>query len=62
MIQDALEKRDFSEDALILARAASIIRKDIINHEGILPDRSFPEKMSRQVTAIKSQNPHFLNS
>ena len=26
MIQDALKKRDFSEDALILARAASIIR------------------------------------
>ena len=36
MIQDALKKRDFSEDALVLARAASIIRKDIFNHEGIL--------------------------
>ena len=36
MIQDSLKKRDFSEDALVLARAASIIRKDIFNHEGIL--------------------------
>ena len=48
MIQDALKKRDFSEDALILARAASIIRKDM--------------SVSRHVTAIKSQDPHFLNS
>ena len=44
MIQDALKKRDFSEDALILARAASIIRKDIFNHEGIHFNGSFPEK------------------
>ena len=44
MIQDALKKRDFSEDALILARAASIIRKDIFNHEGILFNGSFPKK------------------
>ena len=29
MIQDALKKRDFPEDAIILARAASIIRKDM---------------------------------
>ena len=48
MIQDDLKKRDFSEDALILARAASIIRKDM--------------SVSRHVTAIKSQDPHFLNS
>ena len=44
MIQDALKKRNFSEDALILARAASIIRKDIFNHEGILFNGSFSEK------------------
>ena len=44
MIQDALKKRVFSEDALILARAASIIRKDILNHEGILFNGSFAEK------------------
>ena len=44
MIQDALKTSDFSEDALILARAASIIRKDIFNHEGILFNGSFPEK------------------
>ena len=48
MIQDALKKRDFSEDTLILARAASIIGKDT--------------SVSRHVTAFKSQDPHFLNS
>ena len=48
MIQDDLKKRDFSEDAVILTRAASIIRKDM--------------SVSRHVTAIKSQDPHFLNS
>ena len=52
MIQDALKKRDFSEDALILARAASIIRKDIFNHEGILFNGSFPEKF--QDTSLPS--------
>ena len=52
IIQDALKKRDFSEDALILARAASIIRKDIFNHEGILFNRYFPEK--RQDTSLPS--------
>jgi len=46
MIQDALKKRDFSEDALILVRAASIIRKDIVNHEGILFNGSFPENVN----------------
>ena len=44
MFQDALKKRDFSEDAPILARAASIIRKDIFDHEGILFNGSFPGK------------------
>ena len=48
IIQDALKKRDFSEDTLILARAASIIGKDT--------------SVSRHVTAFKSQDPHFLNS
>ena len=44
-IQDALEKKDFSEDALILAKAASITKEDIFNHKGILFNRSqFPEK------------------
>ena len=63
MIQDALKKRDFSEDALILARAASIIMKYSFNHEGILFNRSFPKK--RQNTSLLSsftEDPHFLNS
>ena len=44
MIQDAL-KKDFSEDTLSLARAASIIRKDM--------------SVSRHVTAFKSSRPSF---
>uniref|UniRef100_UPI00358E0071 uncharacterized protein isoform X1 n=1 Tax=Myxine glutinosa TaxID=7769 RepID=UPI00358E0071 len=33
MLKEALKKRDFSEDAEILAKAATIIRKDIFNHQ-----------------------------
>ena len=62
MIQDALKKRDFSEDALILARAASIIRKDIFNHEGILFNGSFPEKcqdtsLPSSLKTLRKKNP-----
>ena len=60
MIQNALKKRDFSEDALILARAASIIRKDIFNHEGILFNGSFPEKC--QDTSLPSSLKTLISS
>ena len=33
MLKEALKKRDFNEDAWILAKAAVIVRKDIFNHE-----------------------------
>ena len=32
MLKEALKKRDFSEDAAILAKAAVIVRNDIFNH------------------------------
>ncbi len=32
LLKDALKQRDFSEDAEILARAATIVRKDIFSH------------------------------
>ena len=32
MIKDAVRQKDFSEDALILAKAAGIIRKDMFSH------------------------------
>jgi len=33
MLKEALKKRDYTEDAQILAKAASIIRKYIFSHE-----------------------------
>ena len=44
ILKEALKKRDFLEDVNILARAASIVRKDIFGHEGCKFDGSFPEK------------------
>ena len=32
MLREALNERDFSEDAVILAKAALIIRNDVFNH------------------------------
>ena len=57
MLKEALKKRDFLEDVNILARAGSIVRKDIFGHEGC----KFPGKVSRNVTTIESQNPNFFN-
>ena len=34
MIRDAVWQRDFSEDALIFAKAAEIVRKDIFSNKG----------------------------
>ena len=42
MLRDALRKRDFSEDAAVLAKAATIIRKDIFSHQGFNFTGSFP--------------------
>ena len=60
MIQDALKKRDFSEDALILARAASIIRKDIFNHEG--SSTELFQKNVKTSHCHQVSRPPFLNS
>jgi len=43
MLKEALKKRHFSEDVDILARAASIDRKDIFG-QGFKFDGSFPQK------------------
>ena len=34
MLNDALKTRDFSKDALMLAKAAMLVRKDILSHRG----------------------------
>ena len=35
MLRVALKKRDFAEDVAVLAKAATIIRDDIFNHQGL---------------------------
>ena len=52
MLKEALKKRVFTEDAQILAKAASIIRKDIFNHDAFKFEGSFPENC--QETSLPS--------
>lgn len=42
MLNEALKNRDFNEDAAILAKAAIIVRKDIMCHQGFKFTGSFP--------------------
>ena len=44
MLIDALVIRDFSEDALILSKAAAIIRKDMFSHAGFKFKGTFTEE------------------
>ena len=44
MLSDALVIRDFSEDALILSKAAAIIRKNMFSHAGFKFTGSFAEE------------------
>ncbi len=43
MLKEALKKRDYTEDAQILVKAASIIRKYIFSHEAYKFNGLFPE-------------------
>ena len=42
MLKDALKKRDFDEDAMILTKAAKIVREDILSHDVFKFSGSFP--------------------
>ena len=42
MLKEALRKRDFSEDAIILAKAATIIQNDMFDHQCLQFTGSFP--------------------
>ena len=42
MLKEALKKRDFSEDAMILAKAATLIRNDIFSHQCFKFTGNFP--------------------
>ena len=41
MLKEALRKRDFSEDAITLAKATTIIRNDVFNHQCLQFNGSF---------------------
>ena len=41
MVKEALQQRDFSEDAVILAKASAIVRRDMFSHEGFKFSGSF---------------------
>ena len=41
MLKEALRKRDFSEDAITLAKAATIIQNDVFNHQCLQFNGSF---------------------
>ena len=47
-LKKAVKESDFSEDAVTLAKAAKIIRKDIVNHEGFQFSGRFPKKCQEQ--------------
>lgn len=44
MLKEALKKRNFSEDAAILAKAATIVRNDIFSHKCFKFTGAFPSK------------------
>ena len=44
LLKDALRKRDFSEDATFLAKAAVIVRQDIFSHQGFQFTGQFQSK------------------
>lgn len=43
MVKEAMQQRDFSEDAVILAKASAIVRKDIFSHKGFQFSGNFTE-------------------
>jgi hypothetical protein len=42
IVKEVVQQRDFSEDAVILAKASAIVPKDILSHEGFKFSGSFP--------------------
>ena len=61
MLKDAQKTRDFSEDALIMVKAATLVKKDILSHQGFkltgcLPaqcqEHSIPSSLKSLVSMI----------
>ena len=47
MMKEALKKCDFSEDAMTLAKAATIVRNDIFNHQAFKFAGCFPPECQK---------------
>ena len=48
LLKEAHKNRDFTEDAVILAKAAAIVRKDIFSHQGFKFTGSFPAECQEE--------------
>ena len=48
LLKEALKNRDFTEYAVILAKAAAIVRKDIFSHQGFKFTGSFPAECQEE--------------
>ena len=58
MLQEALKKCDFSEDAMTLAKAATIVRNDIFNHQAFKFADCFPPEC-QVPSSLVTHFPHF---
>ena len=47
IVKEVVQQRDFSEDAMILAKVSAIVRKDIFGHEGFTFSGRFPQDVFR---------------
>lgn len=52
MVKDAIKKRDFSEDATILAKASAIVRRDILKNKGFNFSGSFTTDCQETSTPV----------
>ena len=52
MLKDVLRTRDFSEDAFIPAKAATLIRKDILSHQGFKSTHCFPAQCPQAASLL----------
>ena len=55
MLKEALKNRDYSEDGMILTKAAKIIRNDIFGHEGCKFNVSFLPHCQEESFTLKSK-------
>ena len=57
LLKEALKNRDFTEDAVILAKAAAIVRKDIFSHQGFKFTGRFPAECQEESLPSSLKSP-----